>query len=103
MIRLGDILPIGTAYILLSYSGVAFACDIPALKINIGWLKTNNTEAYSRLVGACNSLNGGPDSGNALTAISSAYKNGQSHDPGAAAAIDGCTDVQIIQVCGAFH
>jgi hypothetical protein len=90
----------GTAYFLLVSSGITFACDPDAVKGNIDWLKTNNPGIYSDISGGCRALNGTMETGQALQTIIDGYKTGQAHNPDAAAAIDGCTAVQVLQLCG---
>jgi hypothetical protein len=94
-------LPVAMVYGLLSCPLPTFACDIDAVNKNIGWLQDNNSDAYGKIVTGCKKLNGTPESGTALTIIQDAFKTGQSRNPGAASAIDGCADADILEkVCG---
>jgi len=88
-----------TGAVLLVNSSVAFACDPNAVRINIDWLRTNNSGAYSDISRGCGMLKGSVESGTALQPIVDGYKRGQAHNPTAAAAIDGCTAVQILTLC----
>ena len=99
MVRFINLISIVAACGLISYSGAASACDTTAVKINIEWLSHNNSGAYSRIAGGCQALKGTVDSGVGLQNIVDGYKGGQSHDPSAAAAIDGCTAIQLLQLC----
>jgi hypothetical protein len=77
----------------------AFACDTSAVRINIDWLKTNNPGAAAKIANGCHTLNATVESGTGFQMIVDGYKDGQSHNPSAAAAIDGCTASQMLDIC----
>lgn len=76
---------------IMVWSGQAFACDGAALRANVEWLRTNNSGAYNNIREACGRMS---DS-TSIQRLINAYKEGQSHNPGAQAAIDGCTAPQL--------
>jgi hypothetical protein len=89
-----------TACALSLAATAALACDIGAVKTNIAWLKTNNMAQHSEILRGCRILNNTNESGMGLQLVVDSYKKGEAHDPAAAAAIDGCTAVQILtQLC----
>jgi hypothetical protein len=83
-------------------SNSALACNAGSLQININWLRGNNAGSYSGIVSGCRALEGSMESGTALTNIVNAYKGGQSHNPSAQADIDGCTAVQLANICSSI-
>lgn len=90
---------LGTLLLCISSITSAASCDVGAVRSNINWLKDNNVDAYNEIQRGCRILRNTTDSGIGLATIVDAYKNGQSHNHDASAAINGCQAADMLDLC----
>lgn len=89
--------------LVLAYRWPVSTCNINSVKTNIEWLRTNNADAYSRVVNGCRMLNMGisPSIGSSVL-VTNSYKDGQSHNQNAAKEIDACNGADLALICSAY-
>lgn len=93
------LLALGMTTFGMTASTSAFACNLDEVSVGMDWVFQNNGDAAARIVRGVNLY---ASEHSAINDIIGGYKDGQSHNSSASAAIDGCGGIPLFELASSI-